>query len=68
LDQNGVFETVFQNALDDGEQPKCFKLDGSKWRLDICDRNFLDNLKFSSQLSQDVYDNLKRELPPRYTK
>lgn len=68
LDQNGVFETVFQNALDDGEQPKCYKLDGSVWRLEICERNFLDNLKFSSQLSQDVYDNLQRELPPRYTK
>jgi len=68
LDQNGEYEIVFQQAIDDGDEPKRYTRISPKWTLDICERTFLDTIRFSSNESQIIYDKLRKELPPRYTK
>ncbi|MBL8870680.1 MAG: trypsin-like peptidase domain-containing protein [Planctomycetaceae bacterium] len=68
LDQNGEFETVYQNAMDDGDQPRLYARDDDGWRLEVCERDFLSTLKFHAPNLHLKFESLRKELPPLYTK
>lgn len=68
LDQDGKFEVVYQNAFDDGDEPKRFLRRESKWELGICTRDFLGTVQFATTEVQEKFNVLKDELPPLYTK
>lgn len=68
LNQDGQFELVFQSPYDEAGFAIRYSKRNGKWRLNVCDSNFLSEIAFKSVELQSRFESLKAELELIYTK
>ena len=65
LDRSGDFELVVVSPIDDGDVAKRYMMKDGKWLYDTVPHDFLDRIQFESSESQNKFQAIRNNLPPK---